>query len=257
MSNLKYSDLHAHIAALEKQGLLLAREAADQQGHRDARAGALAIPRRHSGGSSARRSCSRTSPTARAAATTCRWRSGILASNQEIYSVGIGCDVADIKKKWDRAEQHQIEPVMVDNPACQEIVVSGRRPRTARQRRRRPADPDLDAGLRQRALCVLLDVHHQGPGHRPAEHRQLPRDGEKPDPDGDEPGDRAQPGHPRALAEIQGARREDAGGADARRARRRSPSPRCTSCPSISTSSRSPAGWSARRSASARPRPST
>lgn len=50
---------------------------------------------------------------------------GILASNREIYSVGIGCKVEDIKKQWDRAEQQQFEPVLVDNPACQEIVIEG------------------------------------------------------------------------------------------------------------------------------------
>jgi 3-polyprenyl-4-hydroxybenzoate decarboxylase len=50
---------------------------------------------------------------------------GILASNLEIYSIGIGCKVEDIKKNWDRAEQQQVEPVLVHNPACQEIVVEG------------------------------------------------------------------------------------------------------------------------------------
>ncbi len=48
---------------------------------------------------------------------------GILASNRAIYSVGIGCDVDVIKAKWDHAEQHQIDPVMIDAPPCQEIVV--------------------------------------------------------------------------------------------------------------------------------------
>ncbi len=50
---------------------------------------------------------------------------GILASNREIYSIGIGCAVDKIKENWDRAEQHQIAPVMVDNPSCQEIVIQG------------------------------------------------------------------------------------------------------------------------------------
>jgi 4-hydroxy-3-polyprenylbenzoate decarboxylase len=50
---------------------------------------------------------------------------GILASNREIYSVGIGCDVDDIKKKWDHAEQNHVEPVLIENPPCQEIEVQG------------------------------------------------------------------------------------------------------------------------------------
>lgn len=50
---------------------------------------------------------------------------GILASNRAIYSTGIGCDVEHIREKWDHAEQHGIEPVLTDNPPCQEIVITG------------------------------------------------------------------------------------------------------------------------------------
>jgi UbiD family decarboxylase len=50
---------------------------------------------------------------------------GILASNRAIYSTGIGCDVEHIREKWDHAEQHPIEPVSVENPPCQEIVITG------------------------------------------------------------------------------------------------------------------------------------
>ena len=72
---------------------------------------------------------------------------GILASNREIYSIGIGCKVEDIKKNWDHAEQHQIEPVLIDDPACQEIIVAGRGTERTRQRRGRAADSDFDARL--------------------------------------------------------------------------------------------------------------
>ena len=44
-----YPDLHDHIRALDKAGLLDPRRPADQQRHRDAPAGALAVPRRHRG----------------------------------------------------------------------------------------------------------------------------------------------------------------------------------------------------------------
>lgn len=50
---------------------------------------------------------------------------GILASNRAIYSTGIGCDVEHIREKWDHAEQHGIEPALIDNPPCQEIVITG------------------------------------------------------------------------------------------------------------------------------------
>ena len=208
MKVLAYPDLHAHIAALEQAG------ASDPR----ANGRSTKIPRctRWCAGSfaaafrnrSARHSCSRTSSTAQAAATTCRWR---WASSPPIGKSTASASAARSKTSRSNGtmpKQHQIEPVMVENPACQEIVVQGARAQRAGQGRRRTANSDLNAGLRQRALCVLLDVHHQGPRHRTAEHRQLPGDGEKPDPDGDEPRDRAEPGHPRAFSEIQGARRE-------------------------------------------------
>ena len=50
---------------------------------------------------------------------------GVLASNRAIYSEGIGCAVEDINAKWTQAEAHPIPPVLVENPACQEIVITG------------------------------------------------------------------------------------------------------------------------------------
>ena len=44
-----YPDLHDHVRALEKAGPADPGRPADQQGHRDAPAGALAVPRRHRG----------------------------------------------------------------------------------------------------------------------------------------------------------------------------------------------------------------
>ena len=50
---------------------------------------------------------------------------GILASNRAIYSTGIGCDVEHIREKWDHAEAQPVEPVLGENPPCQEVVMSG------------------------------------------------------------------------------------------------------------------------------------
>ena len=50
---------------------------------------------------------------------------GVLASNREIYSVGIGCPVENINEKWTYAEGHPVAPVVVANPPCQQIVVTG------------------------------------------------------------------------------------------------------------------------------------
>ena len=120
----KYSDLHAHIAALEKNGLLIRVK---RPINKDTEMHPLvrwqfrgSIPESERKGflfenvidSTGRRY---DMPVA----------VGILASNREIYSVGIGCKIEDIKKKWDHAEQHQIDPVLIENPPCQEIVVEG------------------------------------------------------------------------------------------------------------------------------------
>ena len=119
-----YPDLHAHIAALEQQALLVR---AKRPINKDTEMHALVrwqfrggIPESERKGflfenvidSKGRRY---DIPVA----------VGILASNREIYSLGVGCKVEDIKAKWDFAEQHQIEPVLVDNPPCQEIVFQG------------------------------------------------------------------------------------------------------------------------------------
>jgi hypothetical protein len=58
-----------------------------------------------------------------AAATTFRWRWDPRLQ-PEIYSVGIGCSVDNIKQKWDYAEQHQ-EPPSWSRSARLEIVAQG------------------------------------------------------------------------------------------------------------------------------------
>ena len=50
---------------------------------------------------------------------------GVYASSPEIYARGMGQTVEDVGKVWVKAIQNPIPPVMVDNPACQEVVVSG------------------------------------------------------------------------------------------------------------------------------------
>jgi UbiD family decarboxylase len=50
---------------------------------------------------------------------------GVLAASAEIYAAGLGVKVEDIGEVWVRAMTHPIEPVLVDNAACQEVVVTG------------------------------------------------------------------------------------------------------------------------------------
>ena len=112
MEHRNYSDLHAHIAALEKNGLLLRVK---RPINKDTEMHALVRWQFRGGIPEAQRkgflfenvidSTGRRYDIPVAV--------GILASNREIYSVGIGCKVEDIKKNWDRAEQQHIEPVMV------------------------------------------------------------------------------------------------------------------------------------------------
>jgi 4-hydroxy-3-polyprenylbenzoate decarboxylase len=124
MRNLGYPDLHAHIAALEQNGLLIRVQRPinkDTEMHPLVRwqfRGGIAESQRKAFlfenvvDSNGRRY---DIPVA----------VGILGANREIYSIGIGCDVENIKQKWDHAEQHQVAPVLADNPRCQEIVVQG------------------------------------------------------------------------------------------------------------------------------------
>jgi UbiD family decarboxylase len=124
MDNLKYSDLHAHIAALDKQGLLFRVK---RPINKDTEMHALVRWQFRGGIPEDQRKgfLFENVTDSKGRKYDMPVAVGILASNEKIYSVGIGCDVADIKKKWDYAEEHHIEPVMVDNPACQEIVVMG------------------------------------------------------------------------------------------------------------------------------------
>jgi UbiD family decarboxylase len=50
---------------------------------------------------------------------------GAIAANRAIYAVGMGAPVEDIQAKWDRAIAHPIEPRIVNNAVCQEVVHEG------------------------------------------------------------------------------------------------------------------------------------
>ena len=50
---------------------------------------------------------------------------GVFAANPEIYAVGMGASVENIGDVWNRGIAVPIEPVQVDNPPCQEVVIKG------------------------------------------------------------------------------------------------------------------------------------
>ena len=50
---------------------------------------------------------------------------GALAANQDIYAVGMDAEVGDIAGKWEWAITNPIEPRIIKNACCQEVVIDG------------------------------------------------------------------------------------------------------------------------------------
>jgi UbiD family decarboxylase len=124
MTKPQYPDLHAHIAALEQKGLLIRVQ---RPINKDTEMHALVRWQFRGGIPESQRKAFLFENVVDS--TGRRYEIpvavGILASNREIYGVGIGCDVDHIRQKWDYAEQHQLAPVLIENAPCQEIVVTG------------------------------------------------------------------------------------------------------------------------------------
>jgi 4-hydroxy-3-polyprenylbenzoate decarboxylase len=51
---------------------------------------------------------------------------GALAASREIYRIGMGCALDQIDATWNRAIAHPIAPRIVENAPCQEIVITGK-----------------------------------------------------------------------------------------------------------------------------------
>ena len=51
---------------------------------------------------------------------------GGLAANREIYRIGLGCRFEEMDARWVRATQNPIPPRIVDDAPCHEIVITGR-----------------------------------------------------------------------------------------------------------------------------------
>jgi hypothetical protein len=124
MDKLQYSDLHAHIAELERQGLLFRVK---RPINKDTEMHALVRWQFRGGIPEDQRKgfLFENVVDSKGRKFDMPVAVGILASNEKIYSVGIGCSVDGIKQKWNHAEQHQVAPVLVENPRCQEVVVQG------------------------------------------------------------------------------------------------------------------------------------
>jgi UbiD family decarboxylase len=51
---------------------------------------------------------------------------GAIAANRAIYSIGMGAPVEDIDRKWENAIAHPVEPRIVNDAPCHEVVVEGK-----------------------------------------------------------------------------------------------------------------------------------
>ncbi len=50
---------------------------------------------------------------------------GVLAASPEIYATGLGVNVDEIGDVWTRGIDNPIPPITVENPVCQEVVITG------------------------------------------------------------------------------------------------------------------------------------
>ncbi|MGE5523012.1 MAG: UbiD family decarboxylase [Rhodospirillaceae bacterium] len=50
---------------------------------------------------------------------------GALAASREIYRIGMGCELDEINQTWTRAANHPIAPRLVEHAPCHEIVIMG------------------------------------------------------------------------------------------------------------------------------------
>ncbi|HUB95048.1 MAG TPA: UbiD family decarboxylase [Stellaceae bacterium] len=119
-----YPDLHDHIAALEKAGLLVTIDRAidkDTELHPLVRwqfRGGIAEKDRKA-------FLFRNVRDAKGRHYDIPVAVGVIAANREIYSIGMGCPIDRINEAWTRVVANPVEPRIVDNAPCQEIVITG------------------------------------------------------------------------------------------------------------------------------------
>ncbi|MEE9195925.1 MAG: UbiD family decarboxylase, partial [Alphaproteobacteria bacterium] len=119
-----YADLQEHIKALDKAGLL---RTIDQPVNKDTEMHPLVRWQFRGGIPEAERKAFLFTNV-----TDAKGRKydmpvviGALAANRQIYSVGMGVEVDDIGERWTHAIANPIEPNIVENALCQEVVLTG------------------------------------------------------------------------------------------------------------------------------------
>src|SRR5262249_47971797 len=143
-------------------GPACARRSPDQQGHRVAPVGALAVPGRAGGGSAAAGFLCTNVTDSSGRRYDIPVAVGALAASPRIYAVGMGRAVAEIEAAWVRAIAHPIAPLLVPSPPCQAVVIKGEELRGAgKGLARLPvpiSTPGFDAAPYLTAtLCVTRD----------------------------------------------------------------------------------------------------
>jgi 4-hydroxy-3-polyprenylbenzoate decarboxylase len=119
-----YPDLHAHLDALKKEGLLLT---IDEPIDKDSELHALVRWQFVGGIAEAERKAFLFTNIVdgRGRKFAMPVVVGAIAANRAIYSIGMGVRVEEIQAKWDRALAHPVRPRVVTKAECQEVVIEG------------------------------------------------------------------------------------------------------------------------------------
>ena len=119
-----YLDLHEHLAALDRQGLLLTIERAvdkDAELHPLVRWQFVGGIEEHE-----RKAFLFTNVVdGRGRKYAFPVVVGALAGNREIYCLGLRCTADEVQARWDHAIAHPLAPKVVTTALCQEIVIAG------------------------------------------------------------------------------------------------------------------------------------
>jgi len=119
-----YADLHDHLAALERAGLL---RRIDKPINKDTELHALVRWQFRGGIPEAERKAFLFTNVvdSRGRRYDMPVVVGALATNPEIYRIGMGVPLSEIGLRWQHAIAHPIPPKRVDRAPCQEIVIDG------------------------------------------------------------------------------------------------------------------------------------
>ena len=119
-----YPDLHEHLAALDKAGLLVT---IDRAIDKDSEMHPLVRWQFRGGIKEAERKAFlfRNVVDAKGRRYEIPVVVGAIAASREIYRIGMGCALDRINEAWERAVAHPVPPRVVENAPCHEIVLMG------------------------------------------------------------------------------------------------------------------------------------